>query len=212
MTGTLNLSMWLFFVILGPSKNTSCLSPVSKQEEKELIIRLIEGDSDAFEKVYYLYADRVYYFALRYLKNTSDTEEMVQEVFTRIWESRNKLDPELSFSGYILTTTKNTIFNDNRKKVNHQAYCNHVISYLQKNIQNVEEEVIYNDLMALLTKTIDDLPPKRQEIFRLSRIKGLSYKEISKELRISEKTIETHIRLALRDIKSVIEPILDKIL
>jgi RNA polymerase sigma-70 factor, ECF subfamily len=188
------------------------LIPISKQEEKELIIRLIEGDGDAFEKIYYLYAERVYYFALRYLKNTSDTEEIVQEVFTRIWECRNNLDPDLSFSGYILTTTKNTIFNDNRKKINHQAYCSHVISYLQKNMHNAEDEVIYNDLMALLTKTIEELPPKRQEIFKLSRIQGKSYKEISKKLSISEKTIETHMRLALRDIKIVIEPALNKIL
>ena len=188
------------------------MTSISKQEEKELIIRLIEGDGDAFEKIYYLYADRVYYFALRYLKNTADTEEIVQEVFTRIWECRCNLDPDLSFSGYILTTTKNTIFNDNRKKINHQAYCNYVISYLQKNMHNAEDDVIYNDLMALLTKTVESLPPKRQEIFKLSRMQGKSYKEISKELSISEKTIETHMRLALRDIKIVIEPILNKIL
>jgi RNA polymerase sigma-70 factor (ECF subfamily) len=188
------------------------LTSVSKQEEKELIIRLIEGDGDAFERIYYLYADRVYYFALRYLKNTADTEEVVQEVFTKIWESRKNIDPDLSFSGYILTTTKNTIFNDNRKKVNHQAYCSFAISYLQKNMQSVEDEIVYKDLMALLNKTIDRLPPKRQEIFKMSRLQGMSYKEISKELTISEKTIETHMRLALRDIKSVIEPILDKII
>lgn len=185
---------------------------ISKQEEKELIIRLIEGDADAFEKIYYLYVEKVYYFAIRYLKNESDTEEIVQEVFTRIWENRQNLDPDLSFSGYILTTTKNTIFNNNRKKINHQAYCKHIISYLQKHMHNVEDEVIYNDLMTLLSKTIESLPPKRQQIFKLSRMQGKSYKEISSELSISEKTIETHIRLALRDIKRVIEPALNKIL
>ncbi len=188
------------------------MTPISKQEEKELIIRLIEGDGDAFEKIYYLYAEKVYYFSLRYLKNTSDTEEIVQEVFTRIWESRSNLDPDQSFSGYILTTAKNTIFNNNRKKVNHQAYCNYLISYLQKNMHNVENEVIYNDLMALLAKTVEGLPPKRREIFKLSRMNGKSYKEISAELGISEKTIETHMRLALRDIKRVIEPALNNIL
>ena len=79
-------------------------------------------------------------------------------------------------------------------------------------MQNVEDEIIYNDLMDLLNKTISELPPKRQEIFKLSRFNGLPYKEISERLSISEKTIETHMRLALRDIKNVIEPILDKII
>lgn len=188
------------------------MNPISKQEEKELLIRLIEGDGDAFEKIYYFYVERVYFFALRYLKNSEDAEEIVQEVFTKIWESRSNINIEMSFSGYLLTTTKNTIFNEHRKKVNHQAYCNYIITYLQKNMQNVEDEVIFNDLLDLLNRTIAGLPPKRQEIFKLSRFQGLPYKEISERLSISEKTIETHMRLALRDIKNVIEPVLEKII
>lgn len=188
------------------------MNPLTKQEEKELLIRLIEGDNEAFEKIYYYYVERVYYFAFRYIKNSDDTEEIVQEVFTRMWENRRNINVEMSFSGYLLATAKNTIFNQHRKKVNHQAYCNYIITYLQKNIQNVENEIEFNDLMDLLNRTIAGLPPKRQEIFRLSRFQGLPYKEISKQLSISEKTIETHIRLALRDIKSVIEPVLDKII
>ena len=77
---------------------------------------------------------------------------------------------------------------------------------------NVEDDIVYNDLMDLLNKTIAELPPKRREIFKLSRFQGMAYKDISKKLSISEKTIETHMRLAIRDIKSVLEPILDKIM
>jgi RNA polymerase sigma-70 factor (ECF subfamily) len=188
------------------------LKQIPKNEEKELLLRLIDGDTHAFEKIYYCYVERVYYFALRYLKNAADTEEMVQEVFAKIWESRRHINTELSFSGYLLTTTKNTIFNDHRKKVNHQSYCSYITNYLQKSMQNGEDVIIYNDLMDLLNKTINQLPPKRQEIFKLSRYQGLPYKEISRKLSISEKTIETHIRLALRDIKHVMEPIIDKII
>ena len=187
------------------------LNPVSKQEEKELIIRLIESDSSAFEKLYFVYVERVYYFAMRYVKNQEDAEEIVQEVFTKIWESRHHIKPELSFSGYLLTTTKNTIFNENRKKVNHQAYTNYILNYLQTNMNDVEEEIIFDDLMDLLNKTIEKLPAKRQEIFKLCRMEGLPYKEVSAKLGISEKTIETHMRLAIRDIKSQLEPIIEKI-
>jgi RNA polymerase sigma-70 factor (ECF subfamily) len=188
------------------------LNPITKQEEKELLIRLIEGDALAFEQIYNNYIERVYFFAYRYLNNTEETEEIVQEVFTKIWESRGNINTELSFSGYLLTTTKNTIFNEHRKRVNHQAYCDYILGYLQKNRQNVEDEIVYSDLMELVNKTINELPPKRQEIFKLSRFQGMPYKEISKKLSISEKTIETHIRLALRDIKSVLEPVLERII
>lgn len=187
------------------------MTALSKQEEKELLIRLIEGDSEAFEKIYYTYVERVYYFAYRYLNSAEDTEEIVQEVFTRMWENRRNINVEMSFSGYLLTTAKNTIFNEHRKKVNHQAYCAYIIQYMQRNMHNVEQEIVYKDLMELVDKTLAELPPKRREIFRLGRVQGWSHKEIAKKLSISEKTIETHMRLALRDIKNAIEPLLDRI-
>lgn len=135
------------------------MNTLSKQEEKELLIRLIEGDGSAFEKIYHAYAERVYYFAYRYLRSTEDSEEIVQEVFTKMWESRKNINVEMSFSGYLLTTTRNTIFNEHRKKVNHQAYCSYIIQYLQKNMHNVEEEIVLKDLMALVDRTVDKLPP-----------------------------------------------------
>lgn len=188
------------------------MNTISKSEEKELLIRLIEGDSKAFEAIYNFYVERVYYFSYRYLKNAEDTEEIVQEVFTKIWENRKNIKIDMSFSGYLLTTAKNTIFNEHRKKVNHQAYCTYIIHYLQSNMHNVEKEIIYKDLMELVEKTIKKLPPKRQEIFRLGRMQGFSHKEIAEKLSISEKTIETHMRLALRDIKSALGPLLDRII
>ena len=190
----------------------TCLNLNTKQEEKTLLLKLIEGDNDSFEKIYYKYVDKVYYFALRYLNNSSDAEEIVQEVFTKIWENRININIDLSFSGYLLTTTKNTIFNENRKKVNHNAYCEYVINYLRNNARDLEKEIIYQDLADKLDKAIEELPPKRQEIFRLCRINGLHYKEISEKLGISEKTIETHMRLAFKDLKRVIEPMLNGLL
>jgi RNA polymerase sigma-70 factor (ECF subfamily) len=188
------------------------LDLISKQEEKELLLKLIDGDNASFEKIYFNYVDRVYYFALRYVNNSSDAEEIVQEVFTKIWESRSNINIDLSFSGYLLTATKNTIFNENRKKVNHNSYCEYVLNYLQKNARDVEREIIYQDLAEKVNQAIESLPPKRQEIFKLSRINGLHYKEISEKLGITEKTIETHMRLAFKDLKRIIEPMLNGIL
>lgn len=188
------------------------MNTISKQEEKELLIRLIGDDSQAFESIYYAYVERVYYFAYRYLGNEDDTEEIVQEVFTKIWENRKNINVEMSFSGYLLTTTRNTIFNEHRKKVNHQAYCSSLIRYLQRSMHNVEREIIYRDLAEVVDKAIAKLPARRQEIFRLGRVQGYSHKEIARKLSISEKTIETHMRLALRDIKSSLEPLIGKMI
>jgi RNA polymerase sigma-70 factor (family 1) len=188
------------------------LNIISTYEERELIKRLIENDDAAFEKLYYHYVDRIYGFAYHYLKDNIEAEEVIQEVFTKIWENRHKINPDLSFNGYLLTTVKNTIFNENRKKVYHRAYISDVIQHLQSQKKDLEEEITYNDLMGLINKTIESMPPKRQEIFRLCRIEGLSYKDVSNSLGIACKTVEAHMRLAIRDLKSVMSPILDKIL
>lgn len=188
------------------------MSTTSTYNEKELVVRLIGSDSKAFELIYYHYAERVFHFAMRYLKNKSESEEVIQEVFTKIWENRHNINPELSFNGYLLTTIKNTIFNENRKKMYHQTYVGHVLKYLQSHVKDLQEELTYDNLMELINSIIDKMPAKRQEIFRLCRTEGMSHKEISKKLGISEKTIEAHMRLAIRDIKTVLSPILNKIL
>lgn len=181
-------------------------------EERELVIRLVESDSVAFERLYYQYVERAYGFAFHYLRNSFESEEVVQEVFTRLWENRHKINPDLSFSGYLLTMIKNTVFNENRKKMYHRAYVSDLLKVLQTNVKDLEEKITYDDLMGLINKTIRNMPPKRQEIFQLCRMEGMSHKVISKSLGIAEKTVEAHMRLALRDLKAVLTPVLDKIL
>jgi len=188
------------------------LTTNSAIEERKLVIRLIGSDDNAFEKLYYQYVERAYGFAYHYLRNTSEAEEVVQEVFTKLWENRHKINPDLSFSGYLLTTVKNTVFNENRKKMYHRTYVNDALKYLQTHMKDLAEEITYDDLMELVNKTINNMPPKRQEIFRLCRMEGMSHKDITKTLGIAEKTVEAHMRLALRDLKTVLAPVLDKIL
>jgi RNA polymerase sigma-70 factor (family 1) len=180
-------------------------------EERELVIRLVESDSFAFEKLYYQYVQRAYGFAYHFLRNSFEAEEVVQEVFTKLWENRQKINPDLSFGGYLLTMVRNTVFNENRKKMYHRAYVSDVLKYLQSQVKDLEEKITYDDLMDLINKTIRNMPPKRQEIFQLCRVEGMSHKNISKSLGIAEKTVEAHMRLALRDLKTVLSPIMDKL-
>jgi len=187
------------------------LTAIPPQLERELVIRLIESDEFAFERLYYQYVERAYGFAIHFLRNSFEAEEVVQEVFTKLWENRQKINPDLSFSGYLLTMVKNTVFNENRKKMYHRAYVSDVLKVLQTHVRDLEERITYDDLQGLVNKTIKSMPPKRQEIFQLCRMEGLSHKVISKSLGIAEKTVEAHMRLALRDLKAVLTPILDKI-
>lgn len=173
--------------------------------DSQLVTLLKQGDADAFEKVFYGFSDRLYYFAMRYLRSQHDAEEIVQDVFVKLWENRENLNENLSFSGYLFTIARNTIFNQNRKKVNEQAYHEYVRGFLENTTSKTEDDLIYSDIKSMIDKVVDELPPQRKLIYKLSRESGLSYREIAEQLNLSERTVEAHIRLALKTLTQVID-------
>jgi len=185
------------------------LSSYLNKAEKLLVREIKEGDHESFRQIYYKYCEKVYLFAARYINNYREAEEIVQEVFSRIWEHRKNLDENRSFNGYILTITKNIIFNENRKKVNFDIYAQYIINYIQGNTNQTENQVIYENVKSLINNEVEKFPPKRRQIYNMSRHEGLSYLEIAKKLNISEKTVETHLRLALTRLKKVVSSIIN---
>ncbi len=181
----------------------------SNKAEKILVKEIKEGDHDSFRQIYHKYSEKVYLFAVRYISKTGDAEEIVQEVFSRIWQYRDNLDENRSFNGYLLTITKNIIFNENRKKVNFDIYAQYVLNYVQENSNQTENQIIYENVKNIINKEIDNFPPKRRQIFDLSRNEGLSHNEIAQKLSISRKTVEAHLRLALSRLKKVISSVLN---
>lgn len=170
-------------------------------DEKSLLLAIKCDDPDAYKKLFLRYRLKVYYFAFRFLRNKSDAEEVVQEVFIRVWNSRKQINETLSFNSYLFTITKNYIFNLNRDKINHKAFIEFLIPFCSELENTTEETVISKDLEAHLKNAIDTLPTKRRIIFKKSREEGLTYPQIASELNISEKTVESQIRLAIKWLK-----------
>ena len=153
--------------------------------EKELIILLKEGDEKAFTTLYRRYWSKVYNFSRLYLSSILEIEEVVQEVFVKVWESRSLLREDDNFKGFLFVITRNLVFNQFRRSFNENAYKLTVLSSIMP-YYNLEEELTAADL---------------QEVFNLSRNAHLTYKEISIRLNISEKTVERHINEALKFLK-----------
>lgn len=177
----------------------------SKYIDDLLIDKVKEGDSKAFEELYYIYSERLYYFALRYLKTKEDAEGLVQDIFIKVWENRNGLKQGLSFNAYLFTIAKNTIFNQHRKKVNENTYKEYLRNYIDQYHNKTENDVVLADMKKRIDKSIESLPPQRKLIFQLSRNEGLSYKEIASRLNISEKTVEAHMRLTLKTLRAAVK-------
>lgn len=171
-----------------------------EMDEKLLIRRLKEGDKEAFSLLYKHYWERIYAFGRLYLDRKERAEDVVQEVFVKIWESREFLREEENFKGLLFIITRNLIFNQYRKNVNEDFYKMTVLAAMEASY-SLEEEIEAGDLREYIDLLIRDLPPKRREIFDLSRKEHKTYKEIAALLQISEKTVENQIGEALKYLK-----------
>jgi len=168
---------------------------------KSTIKAFINDNNEAFGKIFNFYVDRVFNFCNSLLHNRSDAEEISQEVFVKLWESRKTVDPSENFNAFIFTIARNIIFNKHKKKVNEWKYLEYLKNHLEQSHDETGEVVLLDELKELLQKQIEAMPPKRRKVFELSRFKGLSHKEISKEMNISTKTIEIHISMALKELR-----------
>ena len=167
-------------------------------DEQQLVFQLKNGNQASFQKLYAVYAPKLFAFSRKYLNSQEDAEEIVQEVFLRIWEKRGNIDENQSFSSYVIQAAKHRIFNGFRKKVNEQAYLDFLI-YADNSYSNFTElDVEYQEVKEKAESAIESMPPKRQEIFRLSRESGLKNKEIAEKLQISIKTVENQMGQALK--------------
>lgn len=175
----------------------------TKQQKTELLISLKNGDMVAFDTVYNAYCRKLYEFVIGYLKRTDDAEEIVQEVFIKIWEARSRINVYSSFDAYLFTIAYNTTMSLLRKRVSE----NKSKEYLRA-LQLVEpfdsefDSMHFEELSEKIELIIAQLTPRQKEIFRLSRIEGLSHRDIAIKLQISESTVNNHLVNTIKFIKA----------
>ncbi|SHO60966.1 RNA polymerase sigma-70 factor (ECF subfamily) [Algoriphagus zhangzhouensis] len=177
------------------SSQMNCLGP-------EIAKNLQNGCQKAFEEVYNQYHKKIFGFCIKYGLNQSEAEEITQIVFIKVWENRNKIDPEKKLYSYILTMSKNIIIDSFKAKIKYQAAKEYQMNFM-KPVNNVEQNIHLTELQSSIEEALTKLPERRREVFELSRIQGLSNKEIANQLGISIKTVENHLNLALQDFKEV---------
>jgi RNA polymerase sigma-70 factor (family 1) len=173
---------------------------ISYTDESILVKELSKGNLLVFNALFKKYSGKLYRFAYGYLKSESEAEELVQEVFTIIWEKREGLKHELSFKSYLFTIAFNII----KKHFRTRAYMS---DYMTSGVGSeldtqTFDKITYDSLHKYLNEIVDKLPARRREVFIKSRFEGMTIKEISTELNISHKTVENHLTDALRYIRA----------
>ena len=171
-------------------------------EERSLILRLIEGDEDAFCELYATYKNRLIYFAMRFLKSREYAEDVFQDVFTVVWQSRRFINPDASFSSYLYTIMRNRILNQLRNAANEEKLKESILSQALDYTEDTKREVMLSDLKSLISHALQQLTPRQREIFEMSREAQLSHKEIADKLGISVNTVQEHISTSLKLIRT----------
>ena len=176
------------------------------KSNKELLLLLREGDRVAFYNIYERYCKRLYGFVLRYIKQEDDAEEIVQEVFIKLWEARNKIDIYSSFDSFLFTIAYNSTMSLFRKRLKEKKYLEYLKSIQQiQSAPNAIEEIHFKELNANVQSLLDQLTPRQKEIFQMSREQGLAHEEIAKMLGISVNTVKKHMTNTLTFLKSHID-------
>ncbi len=168
-------------------------------EENKLYQNIQQGDTTAFEKLFKMYYSYLCNFATKIIEDDVAAEEIVQDFFVRFWERRADISIETSFKNYLFRSVKNLCLNHIKHNNIKLQHAQTVIA--ESEASDFNDHFVEVDLAADIAKSIEELPEKRREIFRLSREEGLKYREIAEKLNISIKTVEAQMSLAIKHLR-----------
>lgn len=162
-----------------------------------LLQRLANNEHAALELLFKQYYKPLVRFAREIVKSKDQAEDMVQEVFVKIWEKRNQMTPQMQFKSYLYVAVKNHCLN--QLKLNERKHWmeDDMEDDVRLSIPDASEQVDAKQLQSKIEAAINALPPKCGLIFKMSRFEEKSYKEIAEALELSIKTVENQMGKAL---------------
>jgi len=196
------LLLIVFWLYLNPTihKKLCLLKASGNKIEEELVRQFISGSEKACELIFHQTKGKLKGFLIKVLPKDEDAESVMQDVYLKLWSTRELIQPDRNFETYLFAITRNLVIDIMRKRLHKQRYLEDLYLQLkegQKNSLDTSYILEYSELERRIIELIDRLPEKRREIFKLNRLEGLTYKEIAEELNISENTVDTQMRKAL---------------
>lgn len=169
--------------------------------EIKLISELKKGSLKAFDAIYDMYVKRLYVYCLQYTKSEEDAEEIVQDVFVRLWTNRENIRQEETLRSLLFIMSKHHLINAYRTRINSPVYEDYV-----KYQDNISAEVQghpleYEEFVKQLKTALYKLPVTQRQVIEMSKLKQLTNKEIALELELSEQTVKNQLSLGLKKLR-----------
>ena len=185
---------------------------VNFTDEKHLLIDLKDGSFQAFERLYNMYSGKLYNFIMRISSgNQYMAEEVVQSAFIRVWEVRERVEPESSFISFLCTIAKNLLMNMYQRQTVEYVYNEYLKNTGVDRDSQTEESIDLRFLNEYIDSLAEELPAQRKKIFILSKRQNYTNKEIAEMMGISESTVATQLSLAVKFMREQLMKHYDKI-
>ena len=178
------------------------LLPERLHNEYEVLHALEKGDEKAFEALFHFYKDRVYNIAMMYTESTVLSEEIVQDVFVKVWTKRSGLTTINNFSSWLFMITRNRSFNVLRDIARAERREHVLISHLPVEFDDTQQNVNANDTQKLVDEAMKLLTAQQRQAFQLFKVQRLSREETAKAMNLSPNTVKVHLLHALRIIRA----------
>jgi RNA polymerase sigma-70 factor (family 1) len=168
--------------------------------EMLLLADLRNGSVHAFERIFRRHWEPLYRTARTKLRSHEEAEEVIQNIFSSLWEKREALlIGNLSY--YLNTALRNRILNIIRDRIPREKYWNYYKSFIPEYQDTTDQAVAFDDLNDAVELAVNNLSEKSRQVFKLSRLEGRSNAEIATMLKVSEKAIEYHLTKSLKELR-----------
>ncbi len=173
-------------------------------DETALIIRLSRGDERAFGQLYDQYGGVAYCFVLSFVKDGHTAKDIVHDAFVKIWLRRESLARVASFSAYLFRMLRNAVTDHFEAQIVNRRYIAETLTSSDDFSDITSAKISFDELQMIIFDAVSNMPPRRREVFRLSRYQNVDNREIASRLGIDLRTVENHLSAALSEIRAKI--------
>lgn len=173
-------------------------------DEQELLAKIAKGDVQTFALVFEQYRSRVYTVALQYLGSEQSAQDVVQEIFLKLWRLQEQLAEVRSLDAYLRQLTKYQCLNMLRRMKLESVHMGPIPAHFEVSVTDTQDALLLRDTRKIVDRGMALLPSQQRLVFKLCRLDGLKYAEVSDQLGIAPETVRSHLKLALRFLRSYV--------
>jgi RNA polymerase sigma-70 factor (family 1) len=175
--------------------------------DEQLIILIKKDDQQAFAQIYNRYAESLAGFAASKLYSLDDARDIIHDLFVKLWESRGEVYISSNLKSYLFSIVRHRIIDKIRRNITREEYASMVQSLIVPSHDSAEKQVEAKELQESIEKSLNQLPPRVKEIYKLSRDEGLTNHEIAEKLNLSEQTVKNQLSAALKHLRGSLSSI-----